>query len=262
MKSNKGDKIYKVQSLEKGLEIFEILAASSHPMALREISQSANFSRSTTHRILDALKNCGYVNQSQEDLKYRPSFKAFELGNAIIRRLNLRDTARPILKSLSQETGEASLLIIIDNDECLCLERIEGPSSMKATYLQIGGRLCLHIGAGPKSLLSFLPDNDIDRILSANPLVRATDKTIIEPGRLWREIHRIRKKGYALSYGEKTLGAGSLGFPVYGLEQKAVAAIAITGYAENFKGDRLSFLIDRGRNAAKKLSNELGGSKR
>jgi IclR family transcriptional regulator, KDG regulon repressor len=248
---------YRVHSLERGLDIMELLAAGKAERSLKEIASDVGFSSSTAHRILDALKARGYVDQDPATARYKLSFKLFELGSLIIRRVSLRDEARPVLRELAATTGESAHLNVVDKDECLCLEKIEGSHAMKVTFLHVGGRIALHLGAGPKVLLAALPDAEIERIIGTGPLFRATARTITDPGRLREEIRLIRERGYALSFGERTDGAGSIGFPVRDHLGDVVAGVSITGYAAHFDGHHLPVLIEHLRRAAALLSKRL-----
>lgn len=175
----------------------------------------------------------------------------------IIRRVSLRDEARPMLRELAMATGESAHLNIVDKDECLCLEKIEGFHAMKVTFLQVGGRIALHLGAGPKVLLAYLPNAEIDRIIGTSPLFLATAHSITDPSKLREEIRLIRERGYALSFGEKTDGAGSIGFPVRDHSGDVVAGISITGYVAHFDEKHLPVLIEHVGRAAALISKRL-----
>lgn len=248
---------YKVHSLERGLDIMELLVTGKAELSLKELASEAGFSASTAHRILGALKARGYVVQDPATARYRLSFKLFEMGSMIIRRVSLRDEARPVLRELAAVTGESAHLNIVDKDECLCLEKIEGSHAMKVTFLQIGGRIALHLGAGPKVLLAYLPNAEIDRIIGKGPLFLATARTITDPSRLREEIRLIRERGYALSFGERTDGAGSIGFPVRDHLGDVIAGISITGYAAHFDEQHLPVLIEHVGRAAALISKRL-----
>ena len=86
------------------------------------------------------------------------TFKFFEIGNVIVRRLNFRQEAVPVLTDLAEKTGESAHLIILDHDEALCIERIEGHHHIRVLFLQTGSRMPLHVGAGPRVLLAHLPE--------------------------------------------------------------------------------------------------------
>ncbi|MBC7189577.1 IclR family transcriptional regulator [Candidatus Aerophobetes bacterium] len=250
-------KRYKVHSLERGLDIIEVLSDGAAGKSLTEISRQAGFNLSTTHRILDALKSRGYVEQNPKTLKYRLTLKFFEIGNGVVRHLNLREEAVPILVSLAEKTGEAAYLIVLDNDEALCLERIDGHHYIQVLFLKVGGRMPLNIGAGPRVLLAHLPDKEIERIIKEKGLACWTKNSITDPEKLKEDLKKIREQGYALSFEDVTEGAAALGAPVKNWEGKVIAAISISGLSSHFAEEKLPPLIDAVKNAAEKLSQRL-----
>jgi len=250
-------KHYKVHSLERGLDLIEILSSLDKEISLTELSDKSGFTPSTTHRILDALKSRGYIKQNPENSKYNLSFKLFEIGTKIIRRVSLREEAVPVLRSLANETGESAYLLIRDNYEALCLERIDGFHFMKLLYLQVGGRMPLHIGAGPKILLASLPDEEIDHFIRTTGLPALTRETITNPLMLKEELEKIRRQGYALSIGDNTDGGAALSCPVRNWQCEVVATVSIAGFANHFSPDRIDSLIKIVSDGARELSTRL-----
>jgi len=237
-------KNYKVHSLERGLDLIELMTVGPNDKSLSELSAEAEFNQSTTHRILSALKSRGYVRQNPENLKYRLSLKVFELGNKIIRHLNMREMALPVLEDLAHKTKESAYLIIRDEDDALCLERVDGNPSIRILTLEVGGRQPLHLGAAPKILLAHLDEKEIDRIIEFKGLEAWTEFTITNPIKLKHELKKIKEQGYALSLNDVTEGVAAVGCPVFNWRNDVVAAISLGGMATNFKEERLKTIID------------------
>jgi len=243
--------------LERGLDLIEILADGVSEKSLTELSQKAGFNLSTTYRILSALKSRGYVEQNPETLKYKLTFKFFEIGNIVIRHLNLREEAVPILKDLTDKTGETSYLVILDKDEALCLERIDSHHYIKVLFLEVGGKMPLHIGAAPKVLLAHLSEEEVDRIIESKGLPAWTKRTITDPNVLKKELKKIQEQGYALSFEDVTEGAAALGCPVRNWKGEVIAAISISGISSHFTEDKVSGLVKIVKSAAYELSRRL-----
>jgi IclR family transcriptional regulator, KDG regulon repressor len=250
-------KNYSVHSLERGLDLIELLTDKETEVSLTEISQEIGFSKTTTHRILKALKSRGYMQQDPVTLNWKPSYKLFEIGNKVVRSLNIRKEAIPVLTKLANETGETAYLMIRDKDEALCLERIDGFQNVRILYLQVGGRVALHVGAGPRTLLAHLPEEEIDRIIQVKGLPRWTPKSITHPGLLKRNLRKIRENGYALSFEDVTEGASAVGCPVRDWMNEVVAAISISGFANHFNRNTLPHLISITKAGALELSRRL-----
>ena len=253
-------KPYKVHSLERGLDLIEIMADKVSEKSLTEISKRAGFNLSTTHRILKALKSRGYVEQNPTNSKYRLTFKFFEIGNVIVRGLDFREEAVPVLTDLAEKTGESAHLIILDHNEALCIERIEGYHHIKVLFLQTGGRMPLHVGAGPRVLLAHLPEEEIDRVIKNKGLPAWTRRTITDPQVLKKDLEKIREQGYALSFKDVSEDVASVGCPVRQCGDEVVAAISIGGISTHFAENKLPSLIKMVKDAAYELSRRLNAA--
>lgn len=261
MESRPPKKPYQVHSLERGLDIMEILGKGPPEKTLTEISQLAHFNLTTTHRIISALLARGYVRRNPSNSKFRLGFELFELGQSVIKNLNLRDEALPILKGLADKTGNTAYLSIMDNDEALCIERIEGFHQIKILALFAGGRIPLHMGAGPKALLASLPEEEIDRIIETKGLPGRTKYTITNPRTLKEELKKIRKQGFCFSSEDFTENAASVGCSIRNWKGEVAAAISITGLVNYFRGEELARNIQAIKESAEEFSRRLNASK-
>lgn len=260
MANTQPSKKYRVHSLERGLDLIELLAEGPPEKSLTDLSQQAGFNLTTAHRILDALKCRGYVQQNPATSGYKLSLKLFELGNRVVRHVNLRQEAVPIIKSLADTTGETAYLIILDGDEALCLERIDGHHFVKVLFLQVGGRMPLHIGAGPRVLFAHLPQDEVNRIVKTKGLSQWAPKSITDLKKLNEDLKRIREQGYALSFEDVTEDAAALGCPVRNWKGEVVAAISISGISNHFEKDKVPHIVKTVKEAADALSHKLSAS--
>ncbi len=253
-------KRYKVHSLERGLDLIEFLAGAPLEISLKDLSHEVGFSMGTAHRILSALKSRGYVQQGEANSKYKLTFKLFELGNRAVEKLNIREEALPVLKDLAEKTGETAFLIVPDDHEGLCIERIEGYHYVKILALKIGGRMPLHMGGGPMALLAYLGDEYLDSVIKLKGLPAWTKKSITDLAKLKRNLRKIRKEGYSLSVGDVVEGAAAIGCPVRNWKGEVIAAISVSGSSIHFKKDALPRLIEIVKNSAEEISRRFGAS--
>ena len=227
---------------------------------MSEISQQAGFHLTTAHRILNALKYRGYVQQNPDNSKYALTLKLFELGNKVIRSVDLRKETLPVLRELVNRTGETAYLLVLDGAEAICLERIDGDQFVKFLILKVGGRLPLHMGGGPKVLFAYQSEESIERIIKTKGLPAWTGETIIDPTILEEKLKEIRQQGYAVGFGDISEEGASIGCPVQNHKGEVVAAISISGLSDHFRGNNLPSLIEAVRDAATELSHRLGTS--
>ena len=80
------ERVAGTQTIGRALAILGLLREAKGGLALTEVSRSLSLHLSTTHRILRALVNAGYVTQNAEE-RYRLGREAYLLGQAAQREL-------------------------------------------------------------------------------------------------------------------------------------------------------------------------------
>ena len=89
-----------VQSVERTLDIIETLSAHKTGVGVTTLSKELKLHKSTVHRLLTTLMLRKYVEQDTETSKYRLGMRLFELGNAVLSKLDIRQHAMPYLRQL------------------------------------------------------------------------------------------------------------------------------------------------------------------
>ena len=194
--------------------------------SLKEISATSGLAISTSSRLLDSLEHHGFVERERETKRYQLGPMLFRLGDSSKPRRNLVSTIHPILKWLTHDTGEDAGLAELHGTHAVIIDRVEGRHPLK--IIDVIGKLePLNCGAFRKVLLSFQNDAWIESYIKTLTFERFTPRTITTASRLWREISRIRKLGYATSYGERLRDAGGIAAPVFDFTGNIKAAIQI-----------------------------------
>ena len=86
-----------VQTLERSLDILEVLAHSDVPLGVTEIGNRVSLHKSTVHRILQTLCYRGYVEKERESDRYKLGIKIVELGIRFFNDLEIRKIAGPFV---------------------------------------------------------------------------------------------------------------------------------------------------------------------
>src|SRR5215471_11905434 len=215
-------------TVRKALDILCCFSASKPVWGITELSRELHLSKSHVHQLLKSLEEKGFAQRDLILQKYKLGFKLMELGDIVSRTLDVRRAAAPFMQELQREVGGTVSLRVLDNDELLVLDRIEPSDFLRFAY-PVGTRLPCNHGAGGKVLLAFMEEEERKSLFRRKPLKKLTKKTIIEPKRLEAELHRIRKRGFALSKGEAVPG-GAVGVaaPIRDSRGIVAAALAVT----------------------------------
>lgn len=248
----------KLRTVERALALLLAFSREQPELTLTELSRKLRLSPSTIHRLLGTLELYGFVEQSEQNSKYRLGLTLFKLGALVQVNMNVRRQAEPALRRLARRTEETAYLYIVDNNEALCLDRAEGQHLVRVLTSDVGGRLPLNCGAAPRTLLAFLPDTEIQQILTEEKLKQMTSNSLLQPEAIWADVQLTRAREYVFSLGDVVIGVAAVGAPVRDASGRVVAALSVAGISPRFGEDRLPNLIAAVQEEAKAVSVSLG----
>ena len=182
--------------------------------------------RSTAHRLLAMLQYHGFVEQDPETKAYCAGPALREIGLAAVRRMDIRGVLRPLLESLSEQFEETVQLVTLQDDDVQFLDSVESQRILR-TSSRVGMTLPACCTAGGKVLLAELSPDRL-RELYPNPrLERRTPQSLATRKELEAELEEIRKRGYAVNFGESEEDVAAVAAAVRGNGRPRVA-IAVT----------------------------------
>ncbi|GAA3789219.1 MULTISPECIES: IclR family transcriptional regulator [Amycolatopsis] len=220
-----------MRSLERAIDILEVIDSSQHALRLTEIARRAGLPVATTQRILGVLEARGRVERDANG--YRPGVALIFGAHAYLTTSPLLTAARPILHDLAAATGLTASLFKRIGWSRVVLARVDGASPLRYE-LPIGERLPLHLGAG-KALTAQLDDTELTEFL----------EQLGDPGRgpldrddFLAEMKTIRDRGYSQARGEREPGMASVAAAVPD-PAGATAAVQVTGTFADIPEDRV-----------------------
>ncbi|MCV2487869.1 IclR family transcriptional regulator [Geodermatophilus sp. YIM 151500] len=194
----------------RALGVLDAFDAGAPRLTLTEIAERSGTPLTTTHRILAALTEWGALVR-RSDGRYEIGRKLWDLGLLAPVEAELRVVATPFLMDVHTATRDTVHLAVRDGRSALYVERISGRESVPVVS-QVGSRLPLHATGVGKVLLAAAPDDVVEEVLRS--ATRQTRHTVVDPARLRREITDVRRRGFARTSEEMTLGASSVAVPV------------------------------------------------
>jgi DNA-binding IclR family transcriptional regulator len=217
-----------VQTVERALDILEVLASSRESFGVTEIGSRIGLHKSTVHRIIQTLCYRGYVEKEKDRERYRLGIKIIEVGNAFFNQLEVRKIAERYLESLAKTFDEVVHLVLPDNGEVVFIDHKES-SQLIGMYSKVGSRGYMHCTAVGKAILSTLPEEEVRLILQKKGMPRFTQQTITDPEKLIEQLKEIRKTGIAVAAEETEVGVINIGTPIYDYSGRTIGAISISG---------------------------------
>jgi IclR family KDG regulon transcriptional repressor len=244
-----------VQSVSRAFVLLRALARAGRPLSLSDLARKLGTSKPATYHLLRTLVLERAVARTI-DGTYELGWCMWELGNAVVRGVDLARISRFHLDHLADQTGDAALLSILDGHGVLYLDRGQSSSGFELVA-NVGRRSSLHANASGKVLLAFSPPEFIDEILQL-PLKAFTTKSITSPIALRTELDLVREQRYAACWQEQELGMSSLAVPIRDHTGSVIAALAIAGPTASINSSTAENLLDLLRSEADAISAGLG----
>lgn len=244
-----------VRVLVKAMAVLELLAEAPDEISLGDIAGRLQLNKSTCHRILSTLAAGDFVERPSAGT-YRLGIGAFRIGSAMARRLSVHERALPAMRELYRNSGETVFLLVLRGDEAVCVERLDGRYASTHT-LCVGGTLPLHMGAGPRLLLSALTDDQVESYL-AGPLQRRISPVQITADELREDVRRIRRDGHSISTDDVEFGVTALSVPVRDHTGTIIAALSLSGLTAHLPDAENESNLALLRTAAQAASRALG----
>ena len=216
-------KYFQISTLQRGMEVLELLARKNS-LKVTELSRELGINRSAGHRFLATLEEMGYVDKTR-DKRYFPTFKILQIGMQVANNVPLREVARPFLQDIASRFQENVSLGFWDGHQVVHLDKIESPEILRVDP-SLGAIAPGHCTALGKSILAYLPREELDVYIRNNGLKRYTPKTITARNTFEKELERVRYLGYALDDEERSEGLRCVG--VSGIDYTGHICFAIS----------------------------------
>ncbi len=247
-----------VQSVDRALSILETLAEDDEGYRLSDLAIRTGLSASTVHRLLATLEGRRFVQFDRAESKWHVGSRAFTVGASFARRRNFSAQAIPYLRKLRDLTRETANLAVVDDEFIIVLTRMESREIMRS-LTQVGGRVAMVTSGVGKAVLATYSDEDVGAVIHHHGMPRLTEKSIVRPSDLFKELEKIRQQGFAIDDEEACMGLRCIAAVVYNDCAEPLAAISVSGMTSRLTDDRLPEVGQIVRDVAGELTVALGG---
>jgi IclR family pca regulon transcriptional regulator len=216
-----------VNSLFKGLRVLEAFSAERSEMTLSEVAAAAELDPGTAFRMLNTLVMLGYLDRIPESRRFRLTLKVVDLGMHAIGRSDLREIARPILRSLVGEVSEAASLGVLEGGDVLYVERVRAGLTRMGVDIRIGTTIPAAYSMIGQAILAYLSPADMKRVAATEPRPGEFSAKPLGRTELERILAEVRGNGFALSDSYFGSGLRVLAVPVLDLDGYPLAAVSV-----------------------------------
>jgi IclR family transcriptional regulator, acetate operon repressor len=248
-----------VQSVDRALQIIETLAEDDQGYRLSDLAIRAGLSTSTAHRLLTTLEKRRFVQFDRTKSRWHVGARSFTVGATFARRRNFTALAVPYLRKLRDQTRETANLAVVEDEFIIVLTRMESREIMRS-LTKVGGRVAMVASGVGKAVLATYSDADVSAIIHRHGMPRLTEKSIVRPSDLFRELRTIRGQGYAVDDEEAQIGLRCVAAVVHNNCTEPLAAISVSGMTSRVTDERLPMIGRMVREVAAELTAALGGA--
>ena len=186
--------------------------------------------------------------------------RAFLIGSKFLRRTNLVERARPILRRLMEATGETANLGVERGGQVLFLSQVETHASIRA-FFPPGTLSPMHSSGIGKALLAQLSDERLDDIIAEHGLEQFTTFTLTSRLALDTDLIETRDRGYSIDAEERNAGMKCVAAPVFDASGEVVAGISVSGPSSRIPDEKIAEIGGKVAKAATELSCAIGADK-
>jgi IclR family KDG regulon transcriptional repressor len=217
----------RLSSVAMAIRLLKAFSEDQAEIGVSALAQQLGLAKSTVHRLAVTLVAEGMLEKNPETDRYRLGIALFRLGTLVRRRMDLPNEARPYLFALREKTHETVLLGIPSDADVMYVYHLESPQAIRMRS-DLGARRPAFCTAMGRAILAFQPDDAIARIL-AGPLQARTAKTVTDPGKVRKLLHKVRQAGYAIEDEESEAGMRAIAAPVRDAAGMVAGAVGVAG---------------------------------
>ena len=246
------------QSLERGLDVLEVVEAAGGEVGVREIGPRLRLSPTIVQRLVTSLARRGYVEKNSDTQRYRLGYRAMVLGASSEHGSDYIVTARRELERLARDHRLNGFVSVLHGGRAVYLLAVQadGPVAIK---VDPGSEMPLHSTAAGKVLLASVGDAEARKLLGGGRLTAITPHTITDPAALVAVLAKVRRQRYALVVEENIRGVLSVGAPIVDRHGRVLAALSVAFPKYLEAGLTLQSVTPLVTGAAERISRVVGG---
>ena len=249
----------RIKSVVRTLTMIETLSAHRGGATITALAAELSLPKSSVFRMLNTLLEFGYVRQDPTTERYALGPRFLHLAASVEHGSDVRELAHPFLVELSERTTETVHLAVRVGDHMVYIDKIDSPRSVVMAS-RVGQQGPLHSTALGKAYLSAMPPEERRSVVQSLPLERRTDRTLVAPEALLKDLETCARRGFAIDNVENEDGVRCVGAVIRGDRDAAIAALSVSAPASRFSLSAARKVGGSCADTAARIFAELGAS--
>ncbi len=215
-----------LQTVERALNFLEVVAASPHPLTIKDVAQEIGVNITTCYHIFNTLLAGGYIERGT-DQKLRIGFKSAVLYDAYRRGFSTQKQMNDFVTELAEMTCETAFISTLLNDSVVLTAFADGRQALRATGLFVGLTGLEHVRSSGRAVLAFLDEATRARVIERSLAGIAPSQHEAIKEDLAQTLERVRERGWALDNEEYNAGIVGIAAPFFNEGGRVVGAVGI-----------------------------------
>lgn len=232
-----------VRSVARTFDLLDLFDHRRPFLGLREIVERSELPKTTAVRLLANLEARALVSVRADG--------TYTLGAGMLRWVRMsaalwevNEQTRERMRRLVDDLGETVNVYVRQDETRMSIAQEEGVHTVR-NVIDVGAPMPLWAGATAKVLLTAAPS-----LIDALPAQRPG----LDIDRLRVDVDAARDAGYAVSHGEREMGATAVSAPITSAQGRLLAALTISGPTTRFDDERLALVVRRVVETAQEIS--------
>lgn len=216
-----------MQLVDRTLNALMVLSRYPEGISVNELSGIMGLPASTTHRVLNSLKENNFVIQDEKSKMYRLSYKVLTLTNNMNRNNMLVAHAHQKMMDLSEKIRRTIVLAVREGDKMVYADVINYGNEV--FVLNKGHSVPVFRSSTGRAAAAFLPENELENVIRATDF--STGNRFVNDEESFRRVlEQVRACGYAVIDEELQSGVQGVSVPLRDGEGRVIAALAFATY--------------------------------
>lgn len=245
-------------TVARTLAVLTVMAERGGSVGVTDVATALGLPMSTSHRLLDLLRGAGFVERDAAQRRYRLGLEFLRVASLVRQHTSFAELCQPALERITGQTGETSVFCeyLPDRHMAAYAAKSDSPHSLRYR-IELFEPLPVECGASGRAILAFLP-KQVRETVCASPRPSPFSGKRASSSALAAEIEIVRRKGFALSTGEKLPDSIGIAVPLSVADERPVGSLMLTIPKSRFVKSKLKTYVGLLSKEAKALSRASG----
>ncbi len=241
--------------LHSASQVLRCFSDERPELTLTDIVALRGAPKSSTSRLLNAMRDAGFLEVSKVGRKYRPAPLLIHLAQINKVDMSLLARADAAVSELVEETGHTGYVSALDHQDVIGLTGHEGRQVLRVATV-IGRRLQASASATGRALLSRMDDRAIEALYHKG-VEAPTERAPATLDELMTRINQVRQSGHSEAYDETNHGVGAIATVVVDPAKNLALSLCIAFPAATISQQEREHIIARMKEMTSRLQRQF-----